>query len=428
MLIGITGNICSGKSEVARFLQLQGFTQIYLRHSPQETDEIRQTTPATQYPQSGSLNTAIPGSPLNNIEAPEANGTDDGTSNSVKHLIHEMSSLSTEKTSPYGFNQRRSTTFPSYNGHTHEEPMAVWDGPDGEQVIDSDGCEMDLAFDTVAELRDYVTRNWKTNYVTTDVYSLNILETLSGRPFFLHIAIDAPFSVRWNRFTKREALENAAPNNATTQTTLEDFVNMCDEYMYSDNGGVAAVVSRARLTIVNKTQSPELLFLKLSNLNLADPVRLRPSWDSYFMRLANLAALRSNCMKRQVGCVLVRDKRVIATGYNGTPRGLRNCNDGGCERCNDNSNYSGAGLVTCLCLHAEENALLESGRDRIGEGSVIYCNTCPCLTCSIKIVQSGITEVVYLQPYSMDKASEEVLRAGNITLRQFIPPSEGLVM
>jgi dCMP deaminase len=92
------------------------------------------------------------------------------------------------------------------------------------------------------------------------------------------------------------------------------------------------------------------------------------------MQLANLAAQRSNCMKRSVGCVLVRDKRVISTGYNGTPRGLKNCNEGGCKRCNSVSR-SGVGLDTCLCIHAEENVLLEAGRERIGGGSILYCNT-----------------------------------------------------
>jgi dCMP deaminase len=92
------------------------------------------------------------------------------------------------------------------------------------------------------------------------------------------------------------------------------------------------------------------------------------------MQLANLAAQRSNCMKRSVGCVLVRDKRVISTGYNGTPRGLKNCNEGGCKRCNSASR-AGVGLDTCLCIHAEENVLLEAGRERIGGGSILYCNT-----------------------------------------------------
>lgn len=119
------------------------------------------------------------------------------------------------------------------------------------------------------------------------------------------------------------------------------------------------------------------------------------------MQLCSLAARRSNCMKRRVGCVLVREKRVISTGYNGTPRGLVNCNEGGCGRCN-NAGGGGHGLDTCLCLHAEENALLEAGRERVGGGAILYCDTCPCLTCSIKIVQMGVVEVVYGAGYSMD--------------------------
>lgn len=73
------------------------------------------------------------------------------------------------------------------------------------------------------------------------------------------------------------------------------------------------------------------LHFALAVLDLANEERLRPNWDQYFMRLASLAAQRSNCMKRRVGCVLVQEKRVISTGYNGTPRHLRNCNEGGCK-------------------------------------------------------------------------------------------------
>jgi len=75
----------------------------------------------------------------------------------------------------------------------------------------------------------------------------------------------------------------------------------------------------------------ERLHDALKDLNLANEERLRPNWDQYFMQLASLAAQRSNCMKRRVGCVLVQEKRVISTGYNGTPRYLKNCNEGGCQ-------------------------------------------------------------------------------------------------
>lgn len=140
------------------------------------------------------------------------------------------------------------------------------------------------------------------------------------------------------------------------------------------------------------------------------------------MQLASLAAQRSNCMKRRVGCVLVREKRVISTGYNGTPRGLRNCGEGGCPRCN-NGGGNGVGLATCLCIHAEENALLEAGRERIREGAILYCDTCPCLTCSIKITQVGISEVVYSQGYYMDGETAAVFKEAGVRLRQFSPVS-----
>jgi dCMP deaminase len=145
------------------------------------------------------------------------------------------------------------------------------------------------------------------------------------------------------------------------------------------------------------------------------------------MTLASLAAQRSNCMKRRVGCVLATaTHRVISTGYNGTPRGIRNCNEGGCDRCNKGPG-AGAGLGTCLCLHAEENALLEAGRERIREGSILYCDTCPCLTCSVKITQVGISEVVFNQSYNMDDASAAIFSEAGVKLRQFSPPRSGLI-
>ena len=103
-------------------------------------------------------------------------------------------------------------------------------------------------------------------------------------------------------------------------------------------------------------------------------------------------------MKRRVGAVLVREMRIVSTGYNGTPRWLTNCNAGGCGPCNG---HSDAGGRECICLHAEENALAEAGRERVGAGAVLYCNTCPCERCTIKIIQSGVKEVVYNLEYKV---------------------------
>ena len=172
---------------------------------------------------------------------------------------------------------------------------------------------------------------------------------------------------------------------------LEKFVLWNDRHLYQRDIGRVYLTDRAQVRLFNSSSSLDELHRSLQTLNLADEQRLRPKWDQYFMQLASLAAQRSNCMKRRVGCVVVRERRVISTGYNGTPRHLPNCNEGGCTenqryswtalaklfsgpRCN-RGDGGGVGLSACLCLHAEENALLEAGRERIREGAILYCDT-----------------------------------------------------
>jgi dCMP deaminase len=253
--------------------------------------------------------------------------------------------------------------------------------------------------------------------VTTDIPTESVLDVYTRRPFFLLLSIDAPLTVRWQRWQHRSKAQGAS------EMSLEDFVTHSDTHLYDPHDGLQPLISRASVRLLNTSSSLAHLYATLGKLDILNPDRLRPGWDTYFMELASLAAQRSNCMKRRVGCVLVgRERRVISTGYNGTPRGLRNCAEGGCPRCNE-ANSSGVGLSTCLCLHAEENALLEAGRERIRDGSVLYCDTCPCLTCSIKICQVGISEVVYAQGYSMDNETADVFRQAGVKLRQFIPVS-----
>lgn len=288
--------------------------------------------------------------------------------------------------------------------------------PEECSVTKGDELEPQLVFETLEKLIDHVTNSWQCHYVFTDIESAAELAQLAKRPFFLHVSVDAPLKLRWQRYKANHPHIN-----------LTGFSDLSDDKLYNRNTLMTEVISKADVKVINTSTNVEHLYRQLSELNLLEQSRLRPTWDAYFMRLADLAALRSNCMKRRVGAVIARDKRVIATGYNGTPRHMTNCNEGGCPRCNT-GNGSGAGLSTCLCLHAEENALLESGRDRIGSNATLYCNTCPCLTCSVKIVQSGIKEVVYSQSYSMDDLSSKVLNEGGVILRQYSSPKDGMMI
>ncbi|EGX95625.1 deoxycytidylate deaminase, putative [Cordyceps militaris CM01] len=279
-------------------------------------------------------------------------------------------------------------------------------------------------FDTAEALLDFVTLSWRSRFVTTDIPTEKALDVLLRRPFFMLLSTDAPLLVRWRRHSARLEASGTA---GASPLSLDAFAAENDRHLFCPRQGLQPLISRATVRLLNTSPSLAHLYATLGTLDIPNPERLRPGWDTYFMSLAALAAQRSNCMKRRVGCVLVGEgHRVVSTGYNGTPRGLRNCADGGCPRCNS-GHSSGVGLATCLCLHAEENALLEAGRDRIRGGSVLYCDTCPCLTCSIKICQVGISEVVYAHGYSMDTETAAVFRQAGVKLRQFTPPPNGLI-
>ena len=143
----------------------------------------------------------------------------------------------------------------------------------------------------------------------------------------------------------------------------------------------------------------------------------RPDWDEYFMNIAHVAAERSNCTRRHVAAVIVNDRRIISTGYNGTPRGVRNCNEGGCPRCNSDT-PSGQGLGECLCSHAEENSITQAAYHGIAlKGATLYTTFSPCLMCAKMIINAGIREVVYHQRYSIDETSMALLKEAGVIVR-----------
>ena len=144
----------------------------------------------------------------------------------------------------------------------------------------------------------------------------------------------------------------------------------------------------------------------------------RPSWDEYFLQVAQMVASRSNCVKRHVGAVITLDRRIVSTGYNGTPRGTRNCNEGGCPRCNGFAE-SGARLDECLCSHGEENAIVQAAYHGISvRGGSVYTTLCPCLYCTKLIINAGIAEVVYDAAYAMDERAQGLLQEAGVALRR----------
>lgn len=145
-------------------------------------------------------------------------------------------------------------------------------------------------------------------------------------------------------------------------------------------------------------------------------VTKRPNWDNYFITMAHLTSLRSNCIKRKVGAIVVKENKVLSMGYNGTPTDMTNCIDGGCKRCT-NTTESGKDLDLCMCLHAEENAIMFLSREDLRD-STLYCTLNPCIGCLKKIIQCKIKKIVYKNEYNntIDSSCKELCQMAGVEL------------
>jgi len=145
----------------------------------------------------------------------------------------------------------------------------------------------------------------------------------------------------------------------------------------------------------------------------------RPSWDEYFMGITEMVAQRSTCLRRKVGAILVRDKRIIATGYNGAPAKVSHCLDIGCLR-EQQGIPSGERHELCRGLHAEQNAIIQAALHGFSiEGSTLYCTNMPCAICSKMLINARIEKIYYKEGYAdslssllLDEAKVPVVQLG----------------
>jgi dCMP deaminase len=247
----------------------------------------------------------------------------------------------------------------------------------------------------------------------------------SASPHFRLVWIEAAEATRLARIRTR-----ARPGDPAS---LDDLQRLEGRELGSDDPSaqqLEAVRALADDVIVNDGNVAELhdQLQRLLRSNLSFE---RPDWDDYFMSIARVVAARSNCVKRKVASVITVDRRIIATGYNGTPRGVTNCNEGGCPRCNSFA-PGGADLGECLCSHAEENAITQSAYHGVAvRGGTIYSTFCPCLMCTKMIINAGIVEVVYSAEYPLGEVSLRLLREAGVKVRQLaatrsVDPGAGL--
>ncbi|MFH1785433.1 MAG: deaminase [Candidatus Micrarchaeota archaeon] len=253
------------------------------------------------------------------------------------------------------------------------------------------------------------------NYVVDSIRNAAEVEELKTSQGFFLFYITAPEEVRFRRMKMRK--------REGDPVTFDAFIRIEEIEKKSTNvahQSIIDAIERADKKIVNDSDLQRLYdSIDLALGEISEDFKLhRPSWDEYFMGIAKVVASRSNCIKRKVAAVIVKDKRIISTGYNGTPRGVRNCNEGGCPRCNSFSD-SGKNLEECYCSHGEENAIVQASYHGISiKNAVVYTTFSPCLICTKMILNAGISEVVYNAEYPLGEAPLKLLREAGVIVRQ----------
>lgn len=251
------------------------------------------------------------------------------------------------------------------------------------------------------------------NYLIDSIRHPAEVQVFRRRQDFFLVAVQAPQRLRFERLRLR--------GRENDPKTFEEFqaLEACEaQSAVSDHQQLDKTIALAETTLENGGPLRDLqekvkrLLLDLSRREV------RLDWDSYFMEIAKVVALRSNCIKRKVAAVLVKDRRIISTGYNGTPRGVRNCSEGGCPRCSEMTS-SGKSLEECLCSHAEENAITQAAYHGVHiKDSTLYTTYSPCLICAKMIINAGIREVVYNVDYELVELAKNLLEEAGVLLRQ----------
>jgi dCMP deaminase len=249
------------------------------------------------------------------------------------------------------------------------------------------------------------------NAVITSIRHGAEVQMLRSRKDFVMVFVDAPIRVRFERSLMRDRKGD--------YTTFEEFEAAEKAQMESNDPNSQQLLVCKELSdiVIDNDGTVEEFHVSIAKalkrifLEFSPP---RPNWDEYFMNIAGVVATRANCLKRRVGAVITVDRQIVSTGYNGTPKGILNCDEGGCPRCLSFAD-SGTALDECICVHAEENAIVQAACNGIGiKGGTLYSTLCPCSYCAKSIINAGIKEVIYQEPFLMDDVTKKLFKEAGV--------------
>ncbi len=237
----------------------------------------------------------------------------------------------------------------------------------------------------------------------------------------LLIGVDAQPRIRFARAIEREARTGRSENAPTFEMFIErEGVERSDDPVGQQ---LHKVLAMADVIFFNDGAESELLervTRVFSRMPETDARKL--PWSIYFMRIAHLVSRRSSCTTGHVGAVFVRNNKLVCSGYNGTPAGVPNCDEGGCARCNDPTVKSGERAEECLCVHAEQNAIFQAAKHGIPlAGAELYCTAHPCIACAKALVSVGVARVLYDRTYVQAPLSAQVFELAGVAIERVDP-------
>ena len=233
------------------------------------------------------------------------------------------------------------------------------------------------------------------NTVIDSIRNISEVKSLQQLQNFFLISVDAPEQVRYQRALSRKRIENI--------TSLDEFIQMenIEKSQDINHQNISACMEQADFKIYNDEDINKLQ-QDIDNVINQIEKRIRPSWDEYFLKMAFLVAERSTCLRHHVGAIIIKDRHVLTTGYNGAARNIEDCLKLGCLR-NQLNIPSGERHEICRAIHAEQNAIIQAGVHGANiEGGTLYCTHSPCIICAKMIVNSGIKRVVTCGEYPDD--------------------------
>ena len=230
------------------------------------------------------------------------------------------------------------------------------------------------------------------NTVIDSIRNPNEISSLQDLNDFFIISCDAPVKLRFKRAKSRGRVENV--------NSLNEFIEMENREKSSNVNfqNIEDCIDKSEFNIENTGVLDEL-YTKVDKIITEIKSRIRPSWDEYFLKMAFLVAERSTCLRHHIGAIIVKNKQVLTTGYNGAARNTNDCLKLGCLR-NKLNIPSGERHEICRAIHAEQNAIIQSGVHGVTiEGGTLYCTHNPCIICAKMIVNAGIKRVVTCGDY-----------------------------